>query len=118
MEEDVTVQHHEALIKQSSCRPQRVETICFRKAGIVYVPNSAAATGAHAVGLAPHHDCDVVDAGPLQGSDLPLQQGDAARFDEALGLVAGGAVQARPFPGREDDAPHDGYVASSQMRAV
>src|SRR3954465_2089901 len=109
MEEDVTIQHHESLIKQSSCRPQRVETIGFRKAGIFYVRNSAAAAGPDAVRLAPHPDRHVVDAGVMQRGDLAVQQGDAAGFNETLRLVPSRAVQARPFPGREDDALHDDY---------
>src|SRR5215813_3744276 len=37
MEENVTIEHHEPLIQQSSCRPQRIKAVRFREAAILYI---------------------------------------------------------------------------------
>src|ERR1051326_139736 len=113
MEEHVTVEHHEAVQEQSACRPERIQAVRLGEPVVLDERDGIDARGANAFGLAADDHDDVRDAGSLESTNLPLEQRDAADLDEALRLVARGAVETRALSGCENHASH---VAGTRSR--
>ena len=107
MEQNVTIQHHEALVEQSSCRPERIETVGFRKTGILDVRRRAGpqAAGPGRPGSRRRRRCR--RCRPARASRICRSSSvRPPAFDETLRLVAGRAVEPGSFACRENDALH------------
>ena len=95
MEENVTIQHHESLIKQSSCHPEGVHAVRLGIPGVLNVSNRMPTSGSDAIGLAAHYDNDVVHAREPERLNLSLEKSQSAHLDQALRLVTCCAVEPR-----------------------
>ena len=106
VEQNVAVEHHEAVIQRVAGEPQRIQTVGRRMNGIDENLHARRARAPH-VGLAEaRHDGDGAKPGRQQRVDLPFEKSQVADARQALRPFSHDAAKPPSSPRRQNHRPH------------